>query len=58
MTSTSGNMYIDKLDDIVNKYSNTYRTIKMKPFDVKSTTYIDFNQKVTRKFQNLKFAIM
>ena len=38
----SRNVYIDKLDDIVNKYNNTYHnTIKMKPFDVKSNTYID-----------------
>ena len=29
-------MHIDKLDNIVNKYNNTYRTIKMKPVDVKS----------------------
>ena len=29
-------MYIDKLDDIVNKYNNTcHRTIKMKTVDVK-----------------------
>ena len=28
-------MHIDKLDNIVNKYNNTYRTIKMKPIDVK-----------------------
>ena len=29
-------MYIDKLDDLVNKYNNTYhRTIKMIPVDVK-----------------------
>ena len=35
-------MYIDKLVDIVNKYNNTYHsTIKMKPADVKSNTYID-----------------
>ena len=34
-------VYIDKLDDIVNKYNDTYhRTIKMKPVDVKSSTYI------------------
>ena len=32
MTSISKNVYIDKLDDIVNEYNNTYhRTIKMKP---------------------------
>ena len=36
MTSVSKNVYIDKLDDIVNKYNNTYyRTIKMKPVYVK-----------------------
>ena len=36
MTSVSKNMYIDKLDDIVNTYNNTcHSTIKMKPFDVK-----------------------
>ena len=42
MISISKNVYIDKLDHIVNKYNNTYHnTIKMKPFDVKSNTYID-----------------
>ena len=31
MTSISKNVYIDKLDDIVNKYNNAYHsTIKMK----------------------------
>ena len=36
MTSLSKNVYIDKLDDIVDEYNNTYhRTIKMKPADVK-----------------------
>ena len=35
-------MYIDKLNDIVNEYNNTYhRTIKMKPVDVNDNTYID-----------------
>ena len=34
MTSISKNVYIDKLNDIVNKYNNTYHsTIKMKPVD-------------------------
>ena len=41
MTSVSKNVYIDKLDDIVNKYNNTYHsTIKMKPDDVKSSTCV------------------
>ena len=42
MTSKSKNVYIDKLDDIVNEYDNSYhRTIKMKPADVKDNRYID-----------------
>ena len=42
MTSISKNVYIGKLEDIVNEYNNTYhRTIKMKPVDVKDNTYID-----------------
>ena len=42
MTSLSKNVHICKLDNIVSIYNNTYyRTIKMKPVDVKSRTYID-----------------
>ena len=42
MTSVSKNVYIDKLDDRVNNYNNTYhRTIKVRLVNVKSTTYID-----------------
>ena len=45
MSSISKNAYIDKLDDIVNKYNNTYhRSIKMKPVDVKLSIYLDFNK--------------
>ena len=43
-TALSKNVCIDKLDDIVNEYNNTYdKTIKMKPVDVKSGTYLEFN---------------
>ena len=43
MTSISKNVYIDKLDDIVNEYNNTkHRTTNMKPIDVKDNTYIEF----------------
>ena len=43
MTSISKNVYIDKLDDIVNKYNNTYHsTSKIKPVNVKSSTYINY----------------
>ena len=42
MTSISKNVYIDKLDDIVNEHNNTYhRTIEMKPVDIKDITYVD-----------------
>ena len=47
MTSISKNVYIDKLDDIVNEYNNTkHRTTKMKLIDVKDITYIDFGKEV------------
>ena len=36
MTATSKNVYFDVLDDIVDKYNNTYlKTIKMKPINIK-----------------------
>ena len=35
MTSISKNVYIDKLDDIVNEYNSTnHRAIQMKPVDI------------------------
>ena len=41
IASISKNVYINKLDDIVNEYNNTYHTtIKMKPIDVKGNIYI------------------
>ena len=41
MTSVQKNVHIDKLDDIVGEYNNTYhRTIKMKTIDVKDNIYI------------------
>ena len=50
MTSVSRNVYIDKLDDIVNKYNNTcHHTIKMKPADIKWKTYIDSSKEDNNK---------
>ena len=50
MTSISKNVYIDKLDDIVNKCNNTYhRTIKMKLVDVKSNTYTYSSKEISNK---------
>ena len=38
INSISKNVYIDKLDDTINKYSNIYHiTIKIKPIDIKSS---------------------
>ena len=55
MTSVSKNVYIDKLDDIVDEYNNTYhRTIKMKPADVKDNTYIDSTELHSKKEINDK----
>ena len=59
MTSLSKNVYIDKLFDIVNKYSNTYHSkIKMKLVDVKLNTYIDFILKIMKKIPDLKLVTM
>ena len=56
MTSVSKIVYIDKLDDIINKCNNTYHsTIKMKPVDVKSNTYIVSSKEINDK--NPKFII-
>ena len=54
MTAISKNVCIDKLVDIVNEYNNTYRTIKVKPVDVKDNTYIDFEKEVNNKDPEFK----
>ena len=57
MTSISKNVYINKLDHIVNKYNNTYQsTIKMKPVDVKSSTYIDSSKEINDKYPKFKIS--
>ena len=62
MTLISTNGYIAKLDNIVNKYNNTYhRKIKLKPVDVKDNTYINFSKRVNEvklKILNLKLVIL
>ena len=53
--SISKNVYIDKLDDRVNEYSNTcHRTIKVKPVDVKDNTYINTGKEVNDKDPKFK----
>ena len=56
MTSVSRNVFIDKLDKIVNKYNNTYySTVRMRPGDVNPTSYIDFNEENDK--DNPKFEV-
>ena len=55
MTSISKKVYIDKLDNIVDGYNNTYHTtIKMKPIDVKDNTYINTNKEFNNKDPKFK----
>ena len=55
MNSTSKNVYVDKSDDIINKYNDTYhRTIKLKPIDVKDNAYINIDKEVNDKKPKFK----
>ena len=55
MTSISKNVYITKLDHIVNEYNNTYHTtIKMKPIDIKDNTYINTDKDTNDKDPKFK----
>ena len=57
MTSIPKILYIDKLDDLVNKYNNTYHSIiKMKPVDVKLNTYIDSNKGINNTDRKLRIG--
>ena len=57
MTSTSKNVYIDKLNDIVNKYNNTYHsTIKNKTLDVTPNTYIEPSKEINYQAPKLKIG--
>ena len=59
MTSVSKNVYFDVLNDIVDKYNNKYhRTIKMKPIDVNSNLYAEYNVDSNQKILNLELTIM
>ena len=50
MTSISKNLYIDKMDDIVNKYDNTYYSaIEMKAFVVNASNNIDSSKEINDK---------
>ena len=55
MTDVSKNVHFDVLDNIVNKYNNTvHRTIKMKPIDVTSDSYAEYNEDSNEKDPKFK----
>ena len=51
MNSISKNVYIDKLDDIVNKYNNTYHSVTKI-----SSTYINCSKEINNKNPKFKFG--
>ena len=55
MTAISKNVYFNVLNDIVDKYNNTYhKTIKMKPIDVKSDSFDEYNEESNEKDPKFK----
>ena len=55
MTATSKNVYFDVFDDIIDNYNNTYHAnIKMKPIDVKSNSYTEYNVDCNEKDYKFK----
>ena len=55
MTSVSQNLYVDKLDDIVNEFNNRYHsTIRIKPADVKSNSFSGFSAEENDKNPRFK----
>ena len=59
MTAISKSVYFDVLNDIVNKYNNSFHiTIKIKPIDVTDDSYAEYNEDSNKKILNLKLMIM
>ena len=57
ITSISKNVFIDKLDDRVNKYKYTYHsTTKMKSIDIKQNTYIQSSKEINAKSPKFKIG--
>ena len=55
MTVVSQNVYFHVSDDIVNKYNNTvHRSIKIKPIDVTSDSYAEYNEDCNEKGPRFK----
>ena len=48
-------MYIDKLDDMLNRYNNKYHSaIKMKPVDVNPDMYVEYNKENNKEGSKFK----
>ena len=56
MTSVSKNVYFNKLDDTFNEYNKTYYNTNMKPFHVKSNTYIYPSKEMNNNDPKFKIA--
>ena len=56
MTAISKNIYLDVLDDVVNKYNNTVHRTKMKPIDVISNSYAEYNESLNKKDPKFRFG--
>ena len=55
MTAISKDVYFDVLDDLVDKYNNTYhKTIKMKPINLKDDSFAEYNEKSNEKDPKFK----
>ena len=55
MAAVPKNVYFDVLDDIVDEYNNRYhRATEMKPIDVKSDSYVEYNEESNEKDPKLK----
>ena len=55
MTTISKNVYIDVLNDIVNKFNNTvHKTIKMKLIDVTGNSYVQYNKQSNKNDTKFK----
>ena len=54
MTAISKNVYFNVLDDIVNKYNNTVHRMKMKPIEVTSDSFAEWNEKSNKKSPKFK----
>ena len=55
MATISKNVYVDVLNDIVNKYNNTiHRIIKLKAIDVTNDSYVEYNKDSNKKGPKFK----